>query len=105
MSFLDLALIFFLLLVFLNYRAQRSVLYPPFIFCTMWLLVLEVFRSGLIEVDPVHNKTLASAMIETDSFSVAGLLSRESHSIHFLLPNPQGSIDFLGRMEGSNHEI
>ena len=33
MIFLDLALIFFLLLTVLNYRAHRSVLYPPFIFC------------------------------------------------------------------------
>jgi len=57
--FLDLALIFFLLLVVLNYRAHRSVLYPPFIFCAMWLLVLLVVRLGLIELDPVHGNTLA----------------------------------------------
>ena len=52
MILLDLTLLFFLFLVVLNYRAQRSVLFPPFIFCAMWLLDLAVFRSGLIEVDP-----------------------------------------------------
>ena len=57
--FLDLTLVFFLLLVVLNYRAHRSVLYPPFIFCAMWLLDLTIYRLGLIEINPVHGNTLA----------------------------------------------
>ena len=32
-------------------------MYPPFIFCVMWLLDLAVIRSGLIEIYPVHGNT------------------------------------------------
>ena len=75
MSSLDLAILFFLLLVVLNYRTHRSVLYPPFIFCATWLLDLAVFRSGLIEVDPVHGNTLAIVAAGAASFSLGGLLA------------------------------
>jgi hypothetical protein len=63
----DVALIFFFLLSVLNYRAHRSVLYPPFIFCAMWLLVLLVIRSGLVELDPVHGNTAKECYAERAS--------------------------------------
>jgi oligosaccharide repeat unit polymerase len=97
--FLDLALIFFLLLVVLNYRAHRSVLYPPFIFCAMWLLVLLVVRLGLIELDPVHGNTLALVAAGAASFSVGGLLAglapRKLLRIHLFPPKPKRTPDFL----------
>ncbi|WP_158819626.1 O-antigen polymerase [Granulicella sp. S156] len=99
MSFLDVTLILFLILVILNYGAHRSVLYPPFIFCSMWLLDLIVFRSGLIEVDPVHNNTLAIVAAGAVSFSAGGLLAglapRRLLSIHLFPPKPKRTPHFL----------
>jgi oligosaccharide repeat unit polymerase len=96
---LDLALIFFLLLLVLNYRAQHSVLYPPFIFSAMWLLDLVVIRLGLIELDPVHGNTLAIVAAGAASFSVGGLLAglapRELLRIHLFPPKPARTPDFL----------
>jgi oligosaccharide repeat unit polymerase len=102
MSFLDLGLIFFFLLVVLNYRIYRSVLYPPFIFCAVWLLVLAVFRLGLIEIDPVHGNTLAIVAAGAASFSFGGLLAgftpRELLRIHLFPPKPEKSPVFLRNM-------
>ena len=101
MSSLDLALIFFLLLVVLNYQAQRSVLYPPFIFCALWLLDLAVIRLGLIELHSVHGDTLAFVAMGAASFSVVGLLAglapRALLRTHIPLftPKPKRSPDFL----------
>jgi oligosaccharide repeat unit polymerase len=101
MSSLDLVLIFFLLLAVLNYRAQHSVLYPPFIFCAMWLLDLAVVRSGIIEIDPVHGNTLAIVATGAASFSAGGLLAglvpRELLRVHIHLfpPRPEGTPNFL----------
>ncbi|MBT9331243.1 O-antigen polymerase [Paracidobacterium acidisoli] len=75
MIFLDIALIFFLLLTVTNYRVQRSVLYPPFIFSGMWLLDLIVYRSGLLEIDPVHGKTLFILAFGALAFSIGGWLA------------------------------
>jgi oligosaccharide repeat unit polymerase len=72
---LDLALISIFILVVLNYRAQRSVLYPPFIFCAMWLLVIVLIRLDLIELDPLHDNTLAILATGAASFSAGGLLA------------------------------
>ena len=72
---LTVSLIFFLCLVVLNYRVQRSVLYPPFIFCAMWLLVPVVACSRLIDVNPVHTNTFAIVAAGPASFSVGGLLA------------------------------
>lgn len=99
MSFLDVTLIFFFLLVILNYGAHRSVLYPPFIFCSMWLLDLIVLHSGLIEVDPVHSNTLAIVAAGAASFSAGGLLAglvpRRLLRIHLFPPQPKRTPHFL----------
>ena len=75
MSYLDLTLVFFLLLVVLNYWVHRSVLYPPFVFCAMWVLDLAVIRLGLIDIDPLHGNTLAIVALGSASFSAGGLLA------------------------------
>jgi oligosaccharide repeat unit polymerase len=99
MTSLDLALIFFLLLVVLNYLAKRSVLYPPFIFCALWLFDLVVIRLGLIELDPLHGNTLAIVAAGAASFSVGGLLAglapRELLRIHLFPLKPARTPDFF----------
>ena len=99
MTSLDLAFIFFLLLTFLNYRARSSVLYPPFIFCVMWLLPLAVIRSGLIEIYPVHGNTLAIVAAGATAFSAGGLLAcfapRKLLGIHRLPSKPKRTPDFI----------
>jgi len=74
MSSLDLALIssFF---CGSELPAQRSVLYPPFIFCALWLLYLAVIRLDLIKFHPIHGNTLAIVSVRAASFSVGGLLA------------------------------
>ena len=64
-----------LFLTVLNYRAQRSVLYPPFIFCVMWALDLGVYCLGLIQVDAVHGNTLAIVLAGAAAFSIGGWLA------------------------------
>ncbi len=90
---LDISLSFFLLLTFLNYRVQHSVLYPPFIFCATWLFDLTVVRSGLIELDPVHSNTLAIVAIGAASFSLGGLFAslipRALLCFHLFPPKPR----------------
>jgi oligosaccharide repeat unit polymerase len=102
MNYLDLALLFFLLLTVLNYRAQHSVLYPPFIFCITWLLDLALIRSGIIEVDPVHGNTLAIVAAGAASFSVGGLLAGLAPQallrIHLFPPRPKRHPGFLRNM-------
>jgi oligosaccharide repeat unit polymerase len=102
MNSLDLAILFFLLLVVLNYRAQRSVLYPPFIFCATWLLDLAFTRSGLIVVDPVHENTLAIVAAGAASFSaggvLAGLAPRSLLRIHLFPPKPKRHPNFVRNM-------
>jgi oligosaccharide repeat unit polymerase len=64
------------LLAILNYRYSRSVLYPPFIFCGMWLLVLCLYEANLIEIDPLHAKTLFLVGLGTVLFTLGGLIAR-----------------------------
>jgi len=93
MIFLDLAIVFFSLLVVLNYRAKCSVLYPPFIFCATWLIDLTVFRLGFIKVDPVHGNTLAIVSAGAALFSLGGLLAglapRKILRIHLFSVKPE----------------
>jgi oligosaccharide repeat unit polymerase len=99
MSTLDTVLLLFLLLTALNYRVQRSVLYPPFIFCAMWLLDLAVLRCRFIAVDPVHNNTLWIISAGAALFSAGGLLAtltpREFLRIHLFPISPARHPRFL----------
>ncbi len=66
------------LLVFLvvgNYWFSRSVLYPPFLFCSMWLLDLSLYRMHLIETDPMHSNTLGLIAVGAGLFSGGGFLA------------------------------
>jgi oligosaccharide repeat unit polymerase len=70
---IDLALILFSLLVICNYLLHRSVLYPPFVFCAMWLLDLVVIRSNAIQLDPIHANTLEIVGAGALAFSLGGI--------------------------------
>jgi oligosaccharide repeat unit polymerase len=73
-------------LVLLNYRIARSVLYPPFIFTFMWLMVFCVYQTGLVGVDPLHPETLllvgAGALLYTFGGGAAELMPRILFSVH-----------------------
>lgn len=56
-----------------NYRHRRSVLYPPFLFCGMWLLDAVIFRLHLIDVNPIHPITLCVIASGAILFSLGGL--------------------------------
>ena len=81
MNWLDSAICALSVLSILNYRLHRSVLYPPFVFCIMWLLDLALYRSGLIVIDPLHENTLAIVVGGIFLFSFGGLLAS-------LIPTP-----------------
>ncbi len=61
------------IVVLANYRLRRSVLYPPFLFCGMWLFESVVYRLHLIDVDPIHPITLCVIAAGAILFSFGGL--------------------------------
>src|SRR5271170_5508818 len=69
----------FVFLVLANYRLSGSVLYPPFIFCMMWLFDLFVYCLHLVEMDTINSKTLLVISIGAILFSIGG-------SCAFLVP-------------------
>lgn len=72
---LDWALAAVAAMTVLNYWRSRSVLYPPFIFCFMWLFDLATYRMNLIDVYPLHSDTLAIVTGGAAVFSVGGLVA------------------------------
>jgi oligosaccharide repeat unit polymerase len=62
-------------LVLGTYWLNRSVLYPPFLFCSMWLIEVLMYRMELIETDPVHPGTLAIIGGGALLFTFGGLLA------------------------------
>ena len=77
---------FFLILLFVNYRLNRSVLYPPFIFCTMWLLVLLLYLLNLAPINRLHLETFVVVSTGAVLFSLGGafalLVPRSLTTIH-----------------------
>jgi oligosaccharide repeat unit polymerase len=70
----DLVLIILVALVVVNYRISRSVLYPPFLFCGMWLLAFSLYRMNMVETDRLHSNTLAIVAGGAVLFSFGGAL-------------------------------
>lgn len=62
-------------LVLANYWFSRSVLYPPFLFCSMWLLDVSLYRMNLIDTDPLHTDTLALIAVGSALFTGGGVLA------------------------------
>lgn len=59
-------------LALVNYRVSRSVLYPPFLFCIMWLLVFSIYQCNFMTVDPIHTETLLVVGFGAFLFSLGG---------------------------------
>src|ERR1700722_5714779 len=77
-------------LILVNYLLGRSVLYPPFLFCSIWLLVLTIYRFSPGEFDPLHSNTLALLAMGAVFFSLVGLLG-------ILFPRPLSPPDLFPR--------
>lgn len=62
-------------LTILNYRFRRSVVYPPFVFCVVWLLDLFVFWLQPIPIDQLHSVTLNLVVFGAVLFTLGGWAS------------------------------
>lgn len=69
----DLTIGLLLILVLLNYRLSRSILYPPFIFCAMWLLDISLYRLQLVEMNVIHSETFIIVCTGAVLFSLGGI--------------------------------
>jgi oligosaccharide repeat unit polymerase len=72
---LSVLIVFLAALVIANYHFKRSVLYPPFLFCAMWLFDACLYRAGLIQVDPLHLATLCLIAAGALVYSFGGVLA------------------------------
>jgi oligosaccharide repeat unit polymerase len=64
-----------LVLVLVNYRLSRSILYPPFVFCMMWLLDLSLYSLHLVDMDLVRAETLIIITLGAILFSLGGAVA------------------------------
>lgn len=99
MSALDIVLAVVAALTILNYWFWRSVLYPPFIFCFMWLFDLATWRMHLIDVYPLHSNTLAIVAVSAALFTLGGALAsltpRELLRVRLFPEDPHQRADFV----------
>ena len=81
-----------LVLSFANYRIERSVLYPPFTFCFLWLFILAIYQSGLVELDPLRTETIfllgAGAVAFTAGGACAKLIPKQLIALKLKLWSP-----------------
>ena len=63
-----------------NYWFRRSVVYPPFLFCGMWLLDTLIYRIGLSDLYSLHTITCYVVFAGAVVFSLGGALG-------FLVPH------------------
>jgi oligosaccharide repeat unit polymerase len=70
---LDILICTLTIIALANYRLRRSVLYPPFLFCGMWLLDAVVYRLHLLDINPIHAITLSVVAAGAILFSLGGL--------------------------------
>ena len=81
-----------LVLSFANYRFERSVLYPPFTFCFLWLFILAIYQSGLVELDPLRTETIfllgAGAVAFTAGGACAKLIPKQLIALKLKLWSP-----------------
>lgn len=86
---LDTLIAILTLLVIVNYRFRRSVLYPPVLFCGMWLFVTVILRLDLVDMYPLHTITIGYIAAGATLFSAGGwiafLVPRSSIAARFRL--------------------
>jgi oligosaccharide repeat unit polymerase len=61
-------------LILVNYWISRSVLFPPFLFCSIWLLDLTIYRFSPGEFDALHSNTIALLAMGAVFFTLGGML-------------------------------
>jgi oligosaccharide repeat unit polymerase len=64
-----------------NYWVKRSVLFPPFIFSSVWLLVIVLDRLNLVETNTIHPATLGFVTAGAVLFTAGGLLALLAPSV------------------------
>jgi oligosaccharide repeat unit polymerase len=78
-----------------NYRLSHSVLYPPFIFCSVWLLVILLYAADFVNLGRLHWNTLAlvgtGAVLMSIGGKVAMLLPEDPFHIHLRSIHPRRS--------------
>ncbi|MGH9561897.1 MAG: O-antigen polymerase, partial [Terracidiphilus sp.] len=84
---LDALIVVLTLLVIVNYRFCRSVLYPPVLFCGMWLFVAVILRLNLVNMYPLHTITTSYIAVGATLFSAGGRIA-------FLVPRSFIAIRF-----------
>jgi oligosaccharide repeat unit polymerase len=70
---LDLLIVSLAIFALANYRLRRSVLYPPFLFCGMWLLDAVIYRLHLVDINPLHPITMYVIAGGAILFSLGGI--------------------------------
>jgi oligosaccharide repeat unit polymerase len=76
-----------------NYSVgRRNVLYPPFLFSLIWLVVLLFYLIPLIEVDKLGADTLAIVVSGIVAFSVGGAMVGRTYSHRGAVSMPRNSI-------------
>jgi oligosaccharide repeat unit polymerase len=70
---LDILIVSLTILALANYRIRRSVLYPPLLFCGMWLFDAIVYRLHLVDVNPLHPITMYVIAAGAILFSLGGI--------------------------------
>jgi oligosaccharide repeat unit polymerase len=58
-----------------NYWIKRSVLYPPFLFCSVWFLATGLYRMDIVETDTIQPSTLAIFVVGAILFTAGGVLA------------------------------
>jgi oligosaccharide repeat unit polymerase len=64
-----------------NYWCKRSVLYPPFLFCGVWLMVFVLYSLQIVETDPLHATVIFLIAAGALLFSLGGCIA-------LLIPSP-----------------
>jgi oligosaccharide repeat unit polymerase len=78
------------LTVFNYYAGRKIVLYPPFIFSLIYLVVLGLYMLPLVQVDPLGIKTLAIVVAGVTAFSAGGASMRLGRYPRRIVNSPSG---------------
>src|ERR1700722_7003483 len=78
------------LTVFNYYVGRKNVLYPPFIFSIIYLVVLGLYMLPLVEADPLGINTLAIVVAGVTAFSAGGASMSLGRHPRLLADRPSG---------------
>src|ERR1700760_99208 len=72
---LEMTVIVLVVLTVGNYWLKRSVLYPPFMFCAMWLLATGLDLMDIVTTDTIDTGTLAFVTAGAVVFTLGGVIA------------------------------